>query len=433
MRNRKMHLLAYVKTGPTAQLAGAWRHPEADLDDIFTPERYEHLARVLEMARFDGCFFADTLGLPDIYKGSFDTYLRYGGQLSYLDPMIVLPVMARATRHLGLGATLSTTFFNPYHLARTLASLDHLSHGRACWNVVTSTMDFEAKNFGIDKLPAKELRYDQADEVVEACCALWDCWHEDALVMNKESGLFVDPEKVRYADYEGRYVRTRGPLTIPRSPQGRPVLMQAGASPRGRDFAARWAEAIFCTAGSKQDAIAFYNDIKNRLPRFGRARDDCVICTSTTLVLGETLSIAREKAEFLLSLVPLEMVLATNSAMLGADLSRTKDEDELAQNKGHQGHGGLEERIRQTMRAENISFAEAVRRPRNMMVGTPAMIADTMQDWFESEACDGFVVTPTISPVMWEEFARMLTPELQRRELLRTEYAGVTMRENLRS
>ena len=343
MRDRKMHLLAYVKTGPTAQLAGAWRHPEADLDDIFKPERYEHMARVLEAARFDGCFFADTLGLPDIYKGSFDTYLRYGGQLSYLDPMVVLPVMARATRYLGLGATLSTTFHHPYHLARILASLDHLSHGRACWNVVTSTTDFEARNFGLADLPAKELRYDRADEVVEACCALWDCWQEDALVMDKESGLFIDPEKVRYADYEGRHVRTRGPLTIPRSPQGRPVLMQAGSSPRGRDFAARWAEAIFCSSGSKKDAIEFYTDIKGRMARFGRTPDDCVICTSTTVVLGETEAIAREKAEYLLSLVPLEMVLATNSAMLGVDLSQTRDEVELGRNKGHQGHGGLED------------------------------------------------------------------------------------------
>jgi FMN-dependent oxidoreductase (nitrilotriacetate monooxygenase family) len=433
MRDRKMHLLAYVKTGPTAQLAGAWRHPEAPIDDIFTPERYEHMARVLEAARFDGCFFADTLGLPDVYKGSFDTYLRHGGQLSYLDPMIVLPVMARATRHLGLGATLSTTFFNAYHLARTLASLDHLSHGRACWNVVTSTMDFEARNFGLGGLPAKEARYDQADEVVEACCALWDCWQEDALVMDKESGLFIDPQKVGYADYEGRYVRTRGPLTIPRSPQGRPVLMQAGASPRGRDFAARWAEAIFSTAGSKKDAIEFYNDIKGRMPRFGRAPNECALCTSMTVVLGETEAIAREKAEYLLSLVPLEMVLATNSAMLGADLSKTRDEVELVQNKGHQGHGGLEERLRQTMRAEGIGFAEAIRRPRSMIVGTPAMVADHMQDLFEAEACDGFVLTPTISPLMWEEFARMLTPELQRRGLLRTEYTGATMRENLRS
>jgi len=433
MRDRKMNLLAYIKTGPTAQLAGAWRHPEADLDDIFQPGRYEHLARVLEAARFDGCFFADTLGLPDIYKGSFDTYLRYGGQLSYLDPMVVLPVMARATRHLGLGATLSTTFHHPYHLARILASLDHLSHGRACWNVVTSTTDFEARNFGLADLPPKEERYDRADEVVEACCALWDCWQQDALVMDKESGFFIDPEKVRYANYDGRYVRTRGPLTIPRSPQGRPVLMQAGSSPRGRDFAARWAEAIFCSSGSKKDAIEFYTDLKGRMARFGRLPDDCAICTSTTIVLGETQSIAREKAAYLLSLVPLEMVLATNSAMLGADLSQTKDENELSRNKGHQGHGGLEDRIRQTMQAEAISFAEAIRRPRNLMVGTPATIADTMQDLFESEACDGFVLTPTISPLMWEEFARMLTPELQRRGLLRTGYTGATMRENLRS
>ena len=433
MRDRKMHLLAYVKTGPTAQLAGSWRHPEAPIDDVFSPERYEYMAKVLEAARFDGCFFADTLGLPDVYKGSYDTYLRYGGQLSYLDPMIVLPVMARATKHLGLGATLSTTFFNAYHLARTLASLDHLSGGRACWNIVTSTMDFEAKNFGMEALPAKESRYDQADEVVEACCALWDCWREDAWVADKETGLFIDPEKVRYADYNGRYVRSRGPLTIPRSPQGRPVLMQAGASPRGREFAARWAEAIFSTTGSKKDAIAFYTDVKGRMAEFGRLPDDCALCTSITVVLGETEAIARQKADYLLSLVPLEMVLATNSAMLGADLSKTKDENELTRNKGHQGHGGLEDRIRQTMRADGISFQEAIRRPRNLLVGTPIQIADHMQDLFEARACDGFVLTPTISPVMWEDFARMLTPELQRRGLLRTEYTGKTMRENLRS
>lgn len=179
--------------------------------------------------------------------------------------------------------------------------------------------------------------------------------------------------------------------------------------------------------------MEFYADIKTRMARFGRVPGDCAICTSMTIVLGETEAIAREKAEYLLSLVPLEMVLATNSAMLGADLSTAEDEDELTRNKGHQGHGGLEERIRQTMRAEGITFAEAIRRPRNLIVGTPATIADYMQDLFEAEACDGFVLTPTISPVMWEEFARMLTPELQRRRLLRTDYEGATMRENLRS
>jgi alkanesulfonate monooxygenase SsuD/methylene tetrahydromethanopterin reductase-like flavin-dependent oxidoreductase (luciferase family) len=169
MANRKqMKLMAYLKTGPTAVHNGAWRHPASDLSDIFKPERYEHIARVLETARFDGCFYADTLGLPDIYKGSYDTYLHYGGQLSYLDPVTILPVMARVTKHLGLGATLSTTFYHPYHLARILASLDHLSGGRACWNVVTSTTDFEARNFGMDEMPAKDQRYERGDEVVEA-------------------------------------------------------------------------------------------------------------------------------------------------------------------------------------------------------------------------------------------------------------------------
>src|SRR5580692_6622771 len=246
--SRQMHLMAYLKTGPTASHTGAWRHPHSDLHDIFSPSRYAHIARVLEAARFDGCFYADTQGIPDIYQGSFRSYLQHGGQISYLDPLTILPIMAQATQHLGLGATLSTTFHHPYHLARTLASLDMLSGGRACWNIVTSSTDFEARNFGMAELPDKDLRYDHGDEVVEACCALWDCWDEDALVMDQ----------------------ARGPLSIPRSAQGRPVLMQAGSSARGREFAARWAEAIFCSPGDKITAITLYNDIKSRMAKRGR-------------------------------------------------------------------------------------------------------------------------------------------------------------------
>jgi FMN-dependent oxidoreductase (nitrilotriacetate monooxygenase family) len=345
---------------------------------------------------------------------------------------MVLPLMARATKHLGLGATLSTTFHNPYHLARTLASLDLLSNGRACWNVVTSSTDFEARNFGMDGLPAKEDRYDHGDEVLEACCALWDCWQDDALVMDKASGLFIDPAKVRYANYEGRTVRTRGPLSIPRSPQGRPVLMQAGSSPRGRAFAARWAEAIFVKNAGTASAVAFYDDIKSRMAAHGRKPQDCAILSSLSVILGETDSIARERADHLASLASTELTMAWNSAMLGADLARARDESDVAATKGHQGHGGIEDEIRQIIKDEGVSFAEVAKRTRGVVVGTAATVADEMQALFEVGGCDGFVIWPTVFPSMFEEFGRLVVPELQRRGLFRTEYAGQTMRENLR-
>ena len=430
---RKMKLMAYLKTGPTAMHSGAWRHPATELGNIFAPERYEHIARVLEAACFDGCFYADTLGLPDIYKGSYDTYLHHGGQISYLDPVTVLPIMARVTRHLGLGATLSTTFHHPYHLARLLASLDLLSNGRACWNVVTSTTNFEARNFGMDGIPAKELRYERGDEVVEACCALWDCWEEGAMILDKEEGLFIDPGKVHYANYEGEHVRTRGPLSIPRCPQGRPVLMQAGSSPRGREFAARWGEAIFASAEGTANFVKLYDDIKGRMDKYDRPPEHCAILPSMNVVVGETDSIAQEKAEYLNSLLSPELTLATSSAMLGADMSKTRDEKEFVSAAGHQGHGGSADRVFQIMQAEKISFAQATRKSRDMVVGSPTTIADHMQEIFEAGGGDGFVLMPNLFPVMFEEFGRMVVPELQRRGLFRTEYIGRTMRENLRS
>jgi FMN-dependent oxidoreductase (nitrilotriacetate monooxygenase family) len=429
---RQMHLMAYLKTGPTAMHSGGWRHPDAPLHDLFHPSRYAHIARVLEEACFDGCFYADTQGIPDIYEGSPRAYLQHGGQLSYLDPLTILPVMAAATEHLGLGATLSTTFHHPYHLARTLASLDLLSGGRACWNIVTSSTDFEARNFGLPELPNKDDRYDLGDEVVDACCALWSCWDQDALVMDKQSGVFIDPDKVRYANYQGEHVKTRGPLSIPPSPQGRPVLMQAGSSPRGRDFAARWAECIFCSPGDKRAAITLNADIKSRMAKRGRAPDDCRVLAWLTVVLGETESIAREKMERLDSLGSAELETATNSAMIGADLSQVHDLDGIAALKKAQGHQGLEDRMRLLMKKEGISFEQAKRQRKIPLCGTPAMIADYMQDMFESGGCDGFVLAPTVTPIMFEEFGRMVVPELQRRGLFRKEYAGRTMRENLR-
>ncbi len=428
----RMKLVAYLKTGPTATHAGGWRHPAASLHDIFDPARYEQLARTLEAARFDACFFADTFGIPDVYGGHFRTYIQRGGQISYLDPMLVLPLMARVTTHLGVGATLSTTFHPPYLLARMLASLDLLSQGRAAWNVVTSATDMEARNFGLEKLPPKELRYDQADEVLEACTALWNCWDADALVLDREAGIFADPDKIRYANYQGNFVRTAGPLAMPRTPQTGPVLLQAGASPRGRAFAARWAEMIFATGGTVADSVAFATDIRTRLAAAGRAPTDCAVLNSIAIVIGETEAIAREKADQLDALADGDLVLAHNSTMVGADLARHQTPEAVTAAAGSQGITGIQQRMEQEAASRGISYAAATRKPRSVVVGTAQSIADRMQEVFEAGGCDGFIVTPTVSPTMFEEFGRLVVPELQKRGLVQKDYAPGTLREKLR-
>ena len=434
MPPRQMHLVAYLKTGPTAMHVSAWRHPESTLDDILEPSRYEHIARLLEQACFDGCFFADLFGLYDVHQGSFDAYVRRGGQISFLDPTVVLPVMAAATRHLGLGATLSTSFHTPYHLARWLGSLDVMSKGRVAWNVVTSATNLEAQNAGLRELPPKEERYDRADEVLEACFALWHGWEPDAFVLDKQAGIFADPARVHYANYQGRWINTRGPLSIPRSRQGHPVIMQAGSSDRGRDFAARWAEVVFTIQRGEAEMRAFYDDLKARMATRGRGPAECAVLPAISVVLGETESIAREKSAYLASLVDPELSVAASSSSLGADLSKLKDAADLKALQGNQGMVGTEELLAQTMRAEGIGLKEAaVKRDVRELVGTAAQVADHMQALFEAGVCDGFVVAPTTFPSMFEQFCRSVVPELQRRALFRREYRGSTLRENLRA
>ncbi|QDL93358.1 NtaA/DmoA family FMN-dependent monooxygenase [Paroceanicella profunda] len=431
--SRKMHLVAYLKTGPTALHPGGWRHPEARLDDILEPARYEHIARVLEDACFDGCFFADLQGLYDIHKGGFETYVQQGGQISFLDPMTVLPIMARATSRLGLGATLSTTLLNPYHIARSLLSLDVLSKGRVAWNVVTSATELEAQNYGLEALPPKDTRYDHADEVVEACLKLWKSWDPDAFVLDKARGIFADPSRVHYANYAGRTVRTRGPLSIPQSAQGHPVLMQAGASDRGREFAARWAEVIFAAQRGIADMTAFRADIHARMARYGRAPGDTAILVQTTCIVGETDAIAQEKAEFVNALIEDELALASTSSSVGVDMSRYREGEALEKLMGNQGMAGSLQLVEQAQRDEKISVTEAAkRRQPNLIVGAPATVADRMEEMFRAGACDGFVLTPVTHPSSHEAFARSVVPELQRRGLMRTHYRTSTLREHLR-
>lgn len=436
MPKRHMRLVAFLKAGPTCHHHGGWRHPEAELG-FLDPGWYERTAATLEQGCFDALFFADVLGLYDYYNGSYATQLGKGGALSLLDPLPILAMMARATRHIGLGATLSTTFHHPYQIARTLGTLDILSGGRMAWNIVTSASHLEARNFGMEAIPGREERYARAHEAVEACLKLWNSWEADALILDREAGRFADPARVHYAHYEGQHIRSRGPLTVPRTPQGHPVLMQAGSSGPGLDFAARWAELVFTLQHSTEDMRRFRAATRERVARHGRDPDDCAVLPSVDPIIGETESIAREKADYVNSLVDAELGMALTSAHIGTDLSRFPPDRPVEDLDLPEGSRGSFDVILQGTRAEGLNLGEAARRYATselapQLVGTPESVADQMEAIFTGGACDGFILTPTVSPGTWEQFTRAVVPILQRRGLLRRHYAATTLRGHLR-
>ncbi len=437
MAPRQMHFVGYLIAGPTWHNNGAWRHPESDADLALDPRRYERIAQILEEGKFDALFFVDVLTLFDTYQGSFAGQIAGPGQMWYLDPMLLLAAMARKTRHIGLAGTLSTAFYHPFHIARSFATLDHMSGGRAAWNVVTSANSREAQNFGLERLMERDVRYDHADEVMEACDALWNSWDADAIVYDRERGVYADPTKVHYTNYAGKWVRTRGPLPTPRSPQGRPVIMQAGSSERGRQFAARWAEVIFTLQHSRPDMQAFYADIKTRMERHGRAGEECIITPAIDIVLGETDSIAQERADYLNSLVSAEVGVCDISNAIGVDLSPYPLDRKLDDMDVTDGSRGVLDVVLQGSRAAGLTLREAgyrygVSQLTPALIGSPTTVADRLQDMFEAWCCDGFVICPSISPGTYTQFVKTVVPELQRRGIYRRDYQGKTLRENIR-
>ncbi len=429
MANRKMRLVAVLQTGPVVQHHGMWRHPDTD-NRFMDAAAYEDLARLLEQGRFDAVFFADAQGL---FGDSGAEIVEQGGAMTLLDPMPILAMMARVTQHLGLGATLSTTHIPTYHLARTIATLDLLSGGRAAWNVVTSSSAMEAQNFGSDNVVARVSRYDRADEVLEACMKLWSSWEDDALIMDKQSGLFADSGKVHAANYEGQAIRTKGPLTVPRSPQGSPVIMQAGASERGREFAARWAEVIFTVQTDIAGMKAFYDDVKGRMARYGRAPDDCAILASINVIAAETEAIAREKQAYVNSLVTVEQGITLMSNHLGFDVGALPLDEPIVDIDLEVGSRGVFDIILAASRNERLTVREAARLYATtaltpQIVGTPEQVADEMQHYFENRGCDGFIVNPITMPGSFEQMVRLVVPELQRRGLFRRDYVHATLR-----
>ncbi|MDH2344178.1 MULTISPECIES: LLM class flavin-dependent oxidoreductase [unclassified Bradyrhizobium] len=374
---------------------------------------------------------ADTLG------GSIDSQLRYGalGALR-LDPLVVLSIIAGATKHLGLGATISTTYAQPYVLARALATLDHLSGGRAAWNIVTSFQEAEARNFGLTEQLSREGRYERADEFLEVVTKLWDSWEDGALVRDRQAPLFADPARVHRIDHSGKWFNVRGPLNVSRPPQGRPVFIQAGASDHGRDFAARWAEIIFVTPGLIDVAVEFRNDLRARAVRFGRDPDTIKVLPGIVPVIGDTEKQAKALHDQLHELSHPESGLSTLSYHLGVDLSRFPQDQVLPENLDVPGVEGHYREVSELTRRSGLSLAElgqryGAGRTTSGFAGTPGTVADRMQEWFEAGACDGFMLQVPYLPGGLEQLVHGLVPELQRRALFRTEYDGSTLRDSL--
>lgn len=410
--------------------AGAWRYPGAVADFQCRFEQMKWFAQMLEQGRFDGLFLPDTLALRPVALQA----LAWGHSTVTLDPLTLLPALAAVTQHIGLIGTASTTYNEPYMLARRLASLDHISAGRAGWNLVTSSNANEAGNFGQKEHMEHSQRYARAREFTTVMNGLWDSWEPDAFCRDVDSGVFFDAEKMHTLDHHGKYFSVRGPLNVDRSPQGRPVIVQAGASEAGRQVAAETAEVIFTYQTDLDSARQFYDDMQSRALATGR-REALKIIPAVFVVLGRTAEEAQAKRALLDSLVDEQSSLATLSVALGHDISAYDPHGPLPEIPQSNASKSGRERVVQLARRENLSILALARRICGYqgleMVGTATTVADAMQLWFEQGVADGFNVMFSHFPGGVSEFVTQVIPELQSRGLLRDHYTSTTLRGNL--
>ncbi|GJD53707.1 Nitrilotriacetate monooxygenase component A [Methylobacterium crusticola] len=432
-----LHLAGFLSAGPVVHSHALWRNPQHPTD-FLSAAHYAEIGRVLERGRFDLLFFADRLALADRFGNDRETGLRLGDQdATRLDPLPVLAVIAAATRHIGLGATRSTTYEHPYHVARAFRTLDHLSGGRAAWNVVTSLNDGEALNFGFDAHMDHGARYDRADEFLEVATKLWDSWDPDALVLDRGRGIYADPAKVRSIDHVGRYFRSRGPLNIPASPQGRPVIIQAGASGRGRHFAARWAEVVFCLAPDPAAMAAFTASIREGVAAAGRPPGSCKVLAAVMPFVGRTRSEAEDRRDAHNALVDPRVGLSTLSAHLNLDLSGLPLDRPIERLAGTGTQGNLAHVLRisaeedLTLAQIGQIYGQSVMVPQ--LCGTGREIADEIVAIFRAGACDGFIISPAFLPDSFVDFVDHVVPALQEGGWVRRHYEGQTLRDRLRS
>ena len=434
---RQITLVGFLQAQNCTNFAASWRHPESRMD-YTSPNYYQHIGRVLEHGKFQVGFFDDRLAMPDMYGGNHEHTVEGGIRCVKMDPVTVLMAMGMVTDRLGLGSTCSTTYYEPFHVARQFQTLDLMSKGRAAWNIVTSLNDGEAMNMGRTEVIEHDIRYDRADEFMEIVLGHWNSWEDDAILNDKARNRLADPKKIHRIDYDGDFLRSRGPFTVPRSPQGHPVLIQAGSSGRGLRFAARWAELVFVAYPNLEIGRKDYAAFKENIAAQGRNPDKVTIATLAHCVVAETRAEVEDKRA-LIDTLPTDLdQLSLLSEALNFDFGSKGMDEPFTTEELHniQGLQGIRDRVIQASGKTNPTVREfmhfsgrgLLHRP---WVGNGADVADIMEEWFTTGACDGFVVAATHVPGAYEDFVEFVVPELQRRGLFQTEYKGATLRENL--
>jgi FMN-dependent oxidoreductase (nitrilotriacetate monooxygenase family) len=426
---RQMRLGAFMR--PVSIHTGAWRYPGAYPDANFNFAHIKRFIQTLERGKFDAFFMADHLAVLNMPIEA----LQRSATVTSFDPLTLLPALAAVTEHIGLIATASTTFNEPYHIARKFASLDHISGGRAGWNLVTTSNPDAARNFGLEEHVEHGERYRRAREFFDVVTGLWDSWADDAFVRDVETGIFFDPAKMHVLDHKGPHFSVRGPLNIARPVQGWPVIVQAGASDAGRQIAAETAEVVFTAQSSLADGQRFYADVKGRMEKLGRPRDHMKILPGAFVVVGDSPEEARDKRALLDSLVHYDSAIASLSIALGHDASRFDPDGPLPDIPESNASKSGRQRAVDLARRENLTVRQLAQRLGGYsglaLLGTPSMIADQMEEWLVTEGSDGFNMMFPYLPEGLDDFVARVIPELQRRGLFRTEYEGRTLRENL--